>query len=97
VIDSGMFHCLDNEGKSSYATALHRATGPGATLLLTCFSDANPPDEHRPMPAVSEQQLRDTLSGAGWDITSLAPATVRREDGDTELVMEFWQVVAGRR
>ena len=40
VIDSGMFHCLD-DGKRSYAAAVHRATRPGATLLLTCFSDAD--------------------------------------------------------
>jgi len=38
VVDSGMFHCLDDDGKRSYAAAAHRATRPGATLLLSCFS-----------------------------------------------------------
>ena len=54
VVDSGMFHCLDDDAKRSYAAAAHRATRPGATLLLSCFSDANPSDEEWPRPAVSE-------------------------------------------
>ena len=97
VIDSGMFHCLDDDGKRSYATAVHRATREGATLLLSCFCDANPPDAERPRPAVAEQTVRDVLGGAGWDIVSLEPATVRRDvDGD-EIEMKFWLVHAQRR
>ena len=42
VIDSGLFHSLDDDGRRRYAAAVHRATRPGATLLLSCFSDANP-------------------------------------------------------
>ncbi len=79
VIDSGMFHCLDDDGKRSYAGALYRATRPGATLLLSCFSDANPAREDWPRPEVSEQTLRDVFGGAGWDIDSLEPTTVRRD------------------
>ncbi|MGH3579936.1 MAG: SAM-dependent methyltransferase, partial [Mycobacterium sp.] len=75
VVDSGMFHCLDEDGKRSYAAAVHRATRAGATLLLSCFSDANPPDAERPRPAVTEQTLRDVLGDAGWDIASLEPVT----------------------
>ena len=93
----GMFHCLDDDGKRSYAAAAHRATRPGATLLLSCFSDANPSDEEWPRPAVSEQTLRDVLGGAGWDIETLEPATRRREiDGDA-IEMAFWYVRAQRR
>jgi hypothetical protein len=36
VIDSGLFHSLDDAGRRSYAAAVHRATRPGATLLLSC-------------------------------------------------------------
>ncbi len=97
VIDSGMFHCLDDDGKRSYAAAVHRATRPGATLLISCFSDANPPDAERPRPAVSERTLRDVLGGAGWDIASLEPITVRRELDGTETEMAFWYVRAQRR
>ena len=80
VIDSGMFHCLDDDGRRSYAAAVHRATRPGATLLLSCFSDANPVGEEW-RPAVSEETLRDVLGGAGWDIASLEPATAARRTG----------------
>ena len=97
VVDSGMFHCLDDEGKRSYAAAAHRATRPGATLLISCFSDANPADQEWPRPAVSEQTLRDVLGGAGWDIESLEPATVRREVDGNEIEMAFWYVRAQRR
>ncbi|MGH3541038.1 MAG: SAM-dependent methyltransferase [Mycobacterium sp.] len=97
VVDSGMFHCLDEDGKRSYAAAVHRATRAGATLLLSCFSDANPPDAERPRPAVTEQTLRDVLGDAGWDIASLEPVTVRRDQDGTEVEMAFWIVRAQRR
>lgn len=97
VIDSGMFHCLDEEGKRSYAAAVHRATRSGATLLLSCFSDANPADDEWPRPAVTEQTLREVLGGAGWDIASLEPATVRRELDGQNVEMAFWYVRAQRR
>ncbi|UQX12819.1 class I SAM-dependent methyltransferase [Candidatus Mycobacterium methanotrophicum] len=97
IVDSGMFHCLDDAGKRSYAAAAHRATRPGATLLLSCFSDANPADEDWPRPAVSEQTLRDVLGGAGWDIEALEPASWRREIDGTQVEMAFWYVRARRR
>jgi SAM-dependent methyltransferase len=97
VVDSGMFHCLDDDAKRSYAAAAHRATRPGATLLISCFSDANPPNEEWPRPAVSEQTLRDVLGGAGWDIESLEPASSRREIDGNDVEMAFWYVRALRR
>ena len=52
----GLFHCLDDDGRRRYAAAVHRATRPGATLLLSCFSDVNPVGGE-PRPAVSEETL----------------------------------------
>jgi len=97
VVDSGMFHCLDDDGKRSYAAAVHRATRPGATLLISCFSDANPSGDDWHRPAVSEQTLRDVLGSAGWDIESVEPATVRRERDGAQVEMAFWYVRAQRR
>jgi SAM-dependent methyltransferase len=97
VIDSGMFHCLDDDGKRSYAAAVHQATRPGATLLISCFSDANPSDDEWPRPAVSEQTLHDVLGGAGWDIESLEPVIARRDVDGTSVEMPFWNVRARRR
>ena len=96
VIDIGLFHSLDNDGRRSYAAAVHRATRPGATLLLSCFSDANPVGEE-PRPAVSEETLRDVLGGAGWDIASLEPATLPGELDGAQVEMAFWYLRAQRR
>jgi SAM-dependent methyltransferase len=96
VIDSGLFHSLDDDGRRSYAAAVHRATRPGATLLLSCFSDANPVGEDW-RPAVSEQTLRDVLGGDGWDIVSLEPATLPGELDGAEVEMAFWYLRAERR
>ena len=75
---------------------MHRATRPGATLLLSCFSDANPVGKEW-RPAVSEETLRDVLGGAGWDIESLEPASWRREIDGKDVEMAFWYVRAQRR
>lgn len=95
VLDSGMYHCLDDDGKRSYAAAVHRATRPGATLLLSAFSDANAADQAWPRPMVSEQTLRETLGGAGWEITSLTSDTVELPHDGTRAV--FWLLQAERR
>jgi len=96
VIDSGLFHSLDDEGRRSYVAAAHRATRPGATLLLSCFSDANPVGKEW-RPAISEETLRDVLGGAGWDITSLEPATLHGELDGAPVDMAFWYLRAQRR
>jgi SAM-dependent methyltransferase len=96
VIDNGMFHCLTDDGKCSYASALHRATRAGATLLLSCFSDANSPDAKRRLPGVPERTLREILGDAGWDITSLEPSTWRREEDGAQLEWAFWHARAQR-
>ena len=96
VIDSGLFHSLDDDGRRSYATAVHRATRPGATLLLSCFSEANPVGKEW-RPAVSEETLRDVLGDAGWDVASLEPATVRGELDGAQVDMAFWYLRAQRR
>ena len=96
VIDSGLFHSLDDEGRRSYVAAVHRATRPGATLLLSCFSDANPAGKDW-RPAVSEATLRDILGAAGWDITSLEPATLHGELDGAPVDMAFWYLRAQRR
>ncbi|MFI7118827.1 class I SAM-dependent methyltransferase [Amycolatopsis sp. NPDC049868] len=42
VLDSGLYHCLDNAQRSAYAAALHRITLPDATLHLFCFAESVP-------------------------------------------------------
>jgi hypothetical protein len=64
--------------------------------LLSCFSDANPAGKEW-RPAVSEATLRDILSGAGWGIVSLEPASLRGELDGAPVEMAFWHLRAQRR
>jgi hypothetical protein len=75
VIDSALYHCLDDEGRQAYAAGLYRATRPGARLHLSCFSDGNVNGVIVPMGAVPEANIRDTLTANGWRIDFLGPTT----------------------
>ena len=75
VIDSALYHCLEQEGRRAYAAALHRATRSGARWFLYCFSGANVNGVIAPMEAVPEKDLRNTLRSAGWHIDFLGPTT----------------------
>lgn len=73
VLDSMLYHCLDEEMQRSYIAALHRATRPGATLHLFAV-----PDDQAGIPIphpVNEQSLREAF-GRGWRITRLDRTTV---------------------
>lgn len=72
VVDSALYHCLNEQARKEYLAALTRATKPGARLHLICFSDELP--ESFPTPYMfSETDLRDTI-GESWTITRLRPA-----------------------
>lgn len=96
VVDSGMFHCLERDAQHRYLRATHRATRAGATLLLSCFSDANPaPAPQQPRPMVTERTLRDVLETAGWPVTALEAVTVHRAGWGGD--MTYWYARAARR
>src|ERR1700724_485278 len=59
----------------SYAAGLHRATRSGARWHLYCFSDGNVNGVRAPRAAVTEQNIRDTLTANGWRIEFLGPTT----------------------
>ncbi len=75
VVDSGLYHCLDDDGRQAYIAALYRATRPGARLHLSCFSDGNVNGLIAPMGHVPESNLRDILTANGWRIDFLGPTT----------------------
>ncbi|MGC0420190.1 class I SAM-dependent methyltransferase [Embleya sp. AB8] len=72
VLDSALYHCLDESGRSAYAAALHRVTRPGAQLHLVCFADVKEPGLNLPLLAVTQENLRTHLS-EHWDITRIEP------------------------
>ena len=75
VVDSALYHCLDDDGRQAYAAGLYRATRPGARWHLYCFSDGNINGIVAPMGSVPESNLRDTLTANGWRIDFLGPTT----------------------
>src|SRR3954470_13680807 len=75
VIDSALYHCLDDEGRQAYMAGLYRATRSGARLHLMCFADGNVNGVIAPMAAVPEANIRDTLTANGWRIDFLGPTT----------------------
>lgn len=75
VVDSALYHCLDDGGRQAYAAGLYRATRPGARWHLFCFSDNNVNGIVAPMGSVPEANLRDTLTANGWRIDFLGPTT----------------------
>jgi SAM-dependent methyltransferase len=75
VLDSALYHCLNDDDRHAYAAAVHRATKPGARWFIYCFSGANINGITAPMEAVPEVGIRDTLAEAGWRIDFLGPTT----------------------
>jgi SAM-dependent methyltransferase len=71
VLDSALYHCLNDTQKHAYAAALHRVTVPGARLHLFCFADTG--NEALGLPLnVTQDDLREHL-GAHWDIQAIEP------------------------
>jgi SAM-dependent methyltransferase len=75
IVDSALYHCLDDEGRQAYAAGLYRATRPGARWHLFCFSGDNVNGLIAPMGSVPESNIRDTLTANGWRIDFLGPTT----------------------
>jgi SAM-dependent methyltransferase len=73
VVDSALYHCLDERGRQAYIAGLYRATRPGARLHLSCFSDGNVNGVIAPLGSVPEAELRDNLTANGWRIDFLGP------------------------
>jgi SAM-dependent methyltransferase len=44
VLDSGLFHVLDDEKRGRYVEALRAVVRPGGTYFMCCFSDRQPGD-----------------------------------------------------
>jgi SAM-dependent methyltransferase len=69
VVDSALLHCLHEQQRRTYLSALHRVCERGARVHVLCFSDAVPAD--LPVPnRLDEADVRDTF-GDGWTIQRL--------------------------
>lgn len=71
VIDSGLFHVFDDEGRAQYVASLARVVRPGGHVLLMCFSDRQPGDWGPRR--VRQAELREAFAD-GWDVESIDPS-----------------------
>jgi 2-polyprenyl-3-methyl-5-hydroxy-6-metoxy-1,4-benzoquinol methylase len=78
VIDSGMFHTLDDPERQRYVTELARCVEPGGRVFLMCFSELTPGTEGPRR--VKQAEIRAAFGG-GWDVERIVPERfeVRRE------------------
>jgi SAM-dependent methyltransferase len=76
VVDSAFYHVFfdDEELQRSYLRALHRATKPGARLYMLEFGAHNVNGFSMPR-HIPEENFRQMLPAAGWNITHLGPTT----------------------
>ncbi|HUB23248.1 MAG TPA: class I SAM-dependent methyltransferase [Streptosporangiaceae bacterium] len=72
IIDSGLFHVFDDDGRVRYVDSLASVLRPGGHLYLMCFSDRQP-GTFGPR-RVSQDELRAAF-GDGWTIISIQADT----------------------
>ncbi|MFA4085001.1 class I SAM-dependent methyltransferase [Mycobacteroides salmoniphilum] len=77
VIDSGVYHCFDHEGHAKYASALHRATRPGARWYIWCFAQGGVHGIPTPFQnALRAEEIEEVLLDNGWNVLQLNPTTM---------------------
>jgi SAM-dependent methyltransferase len=76
VVDCAFYHTFstDPELQRSYASALHRATKPGARLFMFEFGIGNVNGFYMPR-ALSADDFRTVFPDAGWEISYMGPTT----------------------
>ncbi|HSL97895.1 MAG TPA: class I SAM-dependent methyltransferase, partial [Candidatus Deferrimicrobiaceae bacterium] len=68
VIDSGMFHTLDDESRARYVQSLSAVVEPGGWVHLMCFSEETPGISGPRR--VTKAEIRDAFAD-GWQVESI--------------------------
>jgi SAM-dependent methyltransferase len=68
IIDSGLFHVLDDDDRARYVSSLASVLRPGGRLYLMCFSERQP-GAFGPR-RVTQDELRAAF-GDGWTIVAI--------------------------
>jgi SAM-dependent methyltransferase len=91
VLDSGLFHVLDDDDRAAYVPSLAAATRDGGRLYLLCFSDRQPG-------VLGPRRItRDELRAAfadGWEVDAIEPATIDAVAGGS---VQAWLATMTRR
>ncbi|HEX9538725.1 MAG TPA: class I SAM-dependent methyltransferase [Streptosporangiaceae bacterium] len=87
VIDSGLFHVFDDQGRVQYVTSLASVLQSGGTCYLMCFSDRQPGNFG---PRRVRQDELTTAFSDGWTITDIAAGTFEINPGLGTTTAEAW-------
>jgi SAM-dependent methyltransferase len=81
VLDSGLFHVLEDDDRAAYVASLAAATRDGGRLCLLCFSDRQP-GMFGPR-RVTRDELRAAFAG-GWRVDAIEPAAMDSIGGSAQ-------------
>lgn len=70
VVDSGLFHCLDDDARAKYVAGLASVVRPGGRVSLMCFSDAEP--EGQGPRRIKRSELLQSFA-SGWYVEQIEP------------------------
>jgi SAM-dependent methyltransferase len=73
VLDSGLFHVLDDHDRPAYVASLAAVTRPGGRCYVLCFSDRQP-GVFGPR-RVTQDELRASFA-VGWRVETIQEATI---------------------
>jgi cyclopropane fatty-acyl-phospholipid synthase-like methyltransferase len=87
VIDCGLFHTFDDDGRARYVTSLASVLRAGGTCYLMCFSDRQP-GEFGPR-RVRQDELRAAFSD-GWSVESIVADVFEVNPGFPGRTAQAW-------
>jgi len=87
VIDCGLFHTFDDDGRARYVASLASVLRPGGRCYLMCFSDRQPGD-FGPR-RVRQDELRAAFSD-GWTVESIVADTFEVNPGLPTRTVQAW-------
>jgi SAM-dependent methyltransferase len=73
VVDSGLFHVLEDDDRSVFVDGLRAVVPPGGRYFLLCFSDRQP-GVFGPR-RITQDEIR-TAFADGWRVDSIEPVTI---------------------
>jgi SAM-dependent methyltransferase len=94
VIDSGLFHVFDDQGRVQYVASLASVLQSGGTCYLMCFSDRQPGDFG---PRRVRQDELTTAFGDGWTVTDIAAGAFEINPGFGTTTAEAWLATIHRQ
>ncbi len=94
VIDSGLFHVFDDDGRGRYVASLASVLPAGGTCYLMCFSDRQPGDSGPRR--VRQDELRAAFSD-GWTVASITADTFKVNPSFGATTVQAWLATIRRR